>query len=360
MKKKRILFLTPYPQGTAPSQRFRFEQYIDTLEKDGFVYDYKSFLDEKTWEILYKPGLKFQKIWGIIKGFAKRKLLMLQLKPYDYVFIHREVSPIGPPIFEWWIANIAGKKIIYDFDDAIWLANTSSVNRLVAGIKWHHKVGQICKWAYKVSCGNHYLSNYAAKYQSEVVYNPTTIDTEYMHNPVLLPIKEVKEKPIIGWTGSHSTGQYLQILVKVLQRLEEEYDFEFLVISNKNPELPLKNWRYIDWDAKTEIPDLAQFDIGVMPLTDDQWSRGKCGFKALQYMALGIPALVSPVPPNDLIVDHGINGFYCRSEEEWYDCLKNLLGNPGQLKGMKTAARDKIINNYSVLSNTANFQALFS
>jgi hypothetical protein len=153
----KILFLIPYPQGQAPSQRFRFEQYLGTLSKAGHTYDLAPFLSAATWTILYKPGRALAKAVGIAAGFGRRLGLLFRVPTYDFIFIHREAAPLGPPILEWLIAKAFRKKIIYDFDDAIWLANTSEANKLAAGLKWHHKVASICRWAYKNSSGNAYL-----------------------------------------------------------------------------------------------------------------------------------------------------------------------------------------------------------
>ena len=152
----RILFLIPYPPGRAPSQRFRFEQYLDALTAHGHQYRLAPFLSVATWNILYKPGQAAAKALGILSGFARRAGLLFAVPDYDFVFVHREAAPVGPPVFEWLIAKVLGKKIIYDFDDAIWLANTSEANKIAAGVKWHHKVADICRWAYKNSCGNTY------------------------------------------------------------------------------------------------------------------------------------------------------------------------------------------------------------
>ena len=353
---KKIYFIVPYPTAQAPSQRFRFEQYYAILDKAHYTYHISPFLDMQAWSILYKPGHFALKIWKILLGFFRRCLDLFTMADYDYVFIHREATPIGPPIFEWFIAKVLRKKIIYDFDDAIWLENSSTYNRIVAGIKWHSKVGAICKWSHKVSCGNDFLADYARQFNTNVVVNPTTIDTEHLHNQV----KDQHTPTLtIGWTGTHSTSQYLHDIVHILQKLEQTFDFTFLVISNAEPTFNLRSLRYIHWNKDTEIEDLLQFNIGIMPLRDDDWSRGKCGFKALQYMSLGIPALVSPVGVNTKIVDSNVNGMICNNPTEWEASISAFLTDAHLRVQLGIAARAQIVKHYSVLSNTSNFLGLF-
>lgn len=352
-----VIFLFPYPLKEAPSQRFRFVQYLPHLKEAGINYDCFSYLSENAWRQLYQPGNFLSKFLRIADGYRKRLALLTKIKKYDFVFIHREAAPVGPPLLEWIIAKILKKKIIYDFDDAIWLPNFSHSNRAFSFLKGYGNVKHICRWAWKVSCGNQYLCEFAAQYNKQVVYNPTTIDTENHHNK----IKEHKgERPVVGWTGSHSTLRYLLELIPVLRELDKEIDFEFRVIADINPEFNLKNFSFVQWNKDSEIDDLLGFDVGVMPLVNDKWANGKCGFKALQYMALGIPALVSPVGVNTRIVDHGVNGFICHDEKDWYRYLQQVLSNHSMLVEMGKSTRQKILDHYSVKSNQENFVELFT
>ena len=182
----------------------------------------------------------------------------------------------------------------------------------------------ISKWVYCIQCGNEYLANFAKQYNSNVHIIPTTIDTIGMHNQT---IDYERKRLTIGWTGSHSTMHYIDMIVPVLQKLEEKYDFDFLVISDRKPTFELKSLVYCKWDKINEIDDLAKIDIGVMPLQNNQWSEGKCAFKGLQYMSLGIPTVMSPVGVNKTLIQHNENGFLVNSEEEWYDTLSFLLEN---------------------------------
>ncbi|RDC64104.1 hypothetical protein AHMF7616_02714 [Adhaeribacter pallidiroseus] len=356
-KTKSVMIIAPYPKNGAPGQRFRYEQYLSFLEQESISYTYYSFLDTNTNSILYQQGYYLKKIAGVLTGFFNRIRLLFKVPSYDFVFIFREATPVGPPVIEWVIAKVLKKKIIYDFDDAIWLPNTSEANKIAAYLKFNSKVSSICKWAYKVSCGNRYLCAYASKFNNKVVLNPTTIDTINHHNRIK---NQHSDKFIIGWTGTHSTMIYLAEIVPVLEKLEEKLEFKFLIISNKEPDFKLKSLEYRQWREESEIDDLLEFNIGLMPLTHDQWSEGKCGFKALQYMALGIPALVSPVGVNKEIVSHGYDGFLCSTLEDWEKYILELCTDAIRREEMGRKAQSKIELKYSVNSNKFNFLDLFN
>jgi glycosyltransferase involved in cell wall biosynthesis len=164
----------------------------------------------------------------------------------------------------------------------------------------------------------------------------------------------------IGWTGSHSTLKYLDDIVPVISELQKSIGFNFLVIADKNPMLPFKNFEFIPWNVSTEIEDLSRLDIGIMPLIADAWSEGKCGFKLIQYFACEIPALASPVGINKIIIDQGVNGFLCQTDDEWRSSLKALLADGSLRKQMGKAGRKKVEDQYSIQSLEEKFLQLFS
>lgn len=289
-------------------------------------------------------------------GYKRRFMDLFLLRKYEYVYIHRWAATAGPPVFEWIIAKLFRKKIIYDFDDAIWVKE-SAYNQRYLAFKFLGKVSKICRWSYKITVGNAFLQAYASRYNKQVEVLPTVVNTDSVHH--VLQQQDVL-RPAVGWTGSFSTLQYLAPLVPVLQRLQEKTDFMFYVIADRDPQLPLKNYRFIRWGSTTEIASLLHFHIGLMPLTDNDITRGKCGFKAIQYMSLGIPAIVSPVGVNPEIVDDGINGFVCTTEQEWEQRLEYLLQNKGVRKEMGEKARQKIVRAYSAVSKEKQFLELFA
>jgi hypothetical protein len=177
----KIAFITPYPFSKAPSQRFRFEQYFGYLKAKNIQFEQYSFLDNQSMDNLYKKDL-ILKGFGVVRGFTRRFKLLFNILKYDVIFIHREASPIGLPVFEWLVFKIFKGEIIYDFDDAIWLGNVSEVNREFSFLKCYWKNKYICKWASVVICGNQYLAKHAQQYNANVKIIPTTIDTENYHN----------------------------------------------------------------------------------------------------------------------------------------------------------------------------------
>ncbi len=292
-----------------------------------------------------------------ISGILRRIVLLFSIHGFQYVFIHREALPIGPPILEFIIAKVLRKKIIYDFDDAIWLPNTSVQNKLVKGLKFHGKVRQICKLAWKVSCGNQFLADFATQYNPNVCIMPTTIDTSY-HCPAA---KHTKKAQIsIGWTGTHSTTKYLNPMVPLLQKLQNKFAINIIIISNQKPDWDFEGCEFVKWEKDNEIDQLRKIDIGIMPLEDTVWEKGKCGFKVLQYMAMGIPAVASNVGANKDIIIHGVDGFLCGSLPEWEMHLSGLISNVALQKLIGGHGRQKVINSYSVLANADRFLSLFA
>lgn len=352
----KILFIAPYPFGQAPSQRFRFEQYINGLKKDGYEIDFSSFLDERGWETLYKKGKFHQKGFAMVRSFWRRFILLFRLKKYDYIFIHREASMIGPPIFEWIISKVLRKKYIYDFDDAIWLPNFSQANAKFQRLKAYWKVKKIIKWAEKVTVGNTFLKEYANRFNKNVSVIPTTIDLINSHT---INTTQSKEKVIIGWTGTHTTIQYLKSIIPVLQKLEQKFDFSFRVISNQVPEFNLESLEFIKWNKESEIKDLSEINIGIMPMEDAIWTKGKCGFKGLQYMSLQIPAIMSPVGVNPSIIKHSVNGFLCKTDDEWFETLSSLLNDIDLRQKIGVEGQKTVKERFSVESNYKNYLKLF-
>jgi glycosyltransferase involved in cell wall biosynthesis len=353
----KILFICPYPLQKAPSQRFRFEQYLNQLSAAGFAITVSPFFNGSVYNSLHTANSRRSKIIPILESFIRRFALLFRVSEYDFVFIHREAAPVGPPVIEWAIAKLFKKKIIYDFDDAIWTTDKTSEPAIEKLLRWRIKVKSICLWSYKVSCGNAYLASYALVFNANTIVNPTTIDLAATNGVW----RKAPHRPLtIGWTGSSSTLKYLEEFEPVLLAIENEFpSVYFVFIADRRPKLRLQNMIFKYWNVDSELQDLAEIDIGIMPLPDDEWTKGKCGFKALQYMSLEIPAVVSAVGVNSLLIQNNQNGFICHSNEEWLKALRILILDETLRKRIGKAGKKTVQDHYSVESNSENFLSFF-
>ncbi len=352
----KVLFLIPAPLNVSPGQRFRFEHYLPILASHKIRYTIQSFWSLRVWKILFNNGHFLLKSVGLLSGFARRWFIILKIFRYDYIFVYREVAPIGPPVFEWIIFKICKKKIIYDFDDAIWVRVSSSANPQAGLIKCSWKVKYICNYSKIVSVGNGFLANYAKVYAKDVRIIPTVVDTERVH----LGLKNQSEIPLtIGWTGTFTNLYNLEIVNGVIIKLKQKYFINYLIISNKDPQLKNVEYSFKSWNLQTEISDLLQMNVGLMPLYNSEVEMGKCGFKAIQYMSLGIPVVASPVGLNCQLIENNQTGFLANSEEEWFACLEKLILNKELRIKIGRASQKFIIENYSVLATSDLFLNLF-
>jgi len=353
----KIIFLAPYPYDKVASQRFRFEQYFEDLREKEISFSFYSFYTSWAYNALYSSKKILALSIGILFGFLLRIYHVWRCIGFNYVFIHRELTPLGPPIFEWITMSFLKKKVIYDFDDAIWLADDSNKNKIMKWLKWNSKVNYICRKSHRISTGNDFLANYAASLNEDIVVNPTTINTSHTRH---IQVNHHQDSITIGWTGTHSTLKYLDIIINPLQKILSDINqVNFLIICNQKPPWHINGMDFVYWDKKTEWNDLAKIHIGLMPLSNDEWARGKCGFKLLQYFAIGIPALASPVGVNKQIIDHRINGFLCNNQEDWYKYLSILIKDTKLRENMGLAGKRLVENQFSSNVNRENFLGLF-
>lgn len=336
----RALAMIPYSRDRVPGQRFRIEQWAPLLHSEGVEVVFSPFLSAAAMDVLYRPGHMTRKAGEILKGYLKRCTEALRGPSADVVFIYREAALLGPPLLEGLLARRT--PLVLDFDDAIYLVDTSPANAWSRVFKSKGKTEAICRLASHVTVGNEFLAKFARRHARGVTVVPTTIDTNlYDVQP-----RPENPRPVVGWSGSATTLPYVATLASALQRLSARQEFEFRVIGG---EIQVEGVpvQCKPWQPGTEINDLRDFDVGLMPLSDDEWSQGKCGLKALQYMALGIPPVVSPVGVNTSIVRDGINGFHARTEEEWVDRIALLLSDESLRRRIGTEARRTVEQSYS-------------
>nr|WP_255710116.1 glycosyltransferase family 4 protein [Pontibacter harenae] len=200
------------------------------------------------------------------------------------------------------------------------------------------------------------MQQYALRRNQASVFLPTTVDINHYNTLKNQHTEEI----VIGWIGSHSTIPYLKLIEPVLQQLEQKYSFRFVVIADQKPELKLRSLEYIPWKKETEIDSLLQLNIGVMPLPDTEWARGKCAFKALQYMALGIPAVVSAVGANTEAVPNKVVGYTCNTQKGWYERLEQLIQDESLRERLGAEGRNWVQAHYSVDAHASAFLNLFT
>jgi glycosyltransferase involved in cell wall biosynthesis len=327
-----------------PGQRYRIEQWAPYLEDEGIKVDFFSFADAKLADLLYETGRMAAKSAGMAAAFVRRFSHLAQIPRYDAVLIHRAVCLAGPAVFER-VVTLFQKPVIYDFDDSIFVLHTTKTNRRFGWLKFPGKTASICKLSTHVVVGNSILANYSRRYSRRVTVVPSSVDT-VRYQPANKTGRN--GRTVIGWTGSSTSQTYLEMFAPVLRELVARGDVEVRVISDRQPVLPGIPHVWRRWSADTETKDLRDLDVGIMPMPDDPWSRGKCSLKALQYMAMGIPAVCSDVGANREVIRHGENGFLASTPEEWLYYLSVLIEDGLLCARLGQEARRTVEERYSM------------
>jgi len=336
----RVLALLPYPTGRAPGQRYRIEQWAPRLRTEGVELSLAPFLSPSGMDVLYHRGRAASKVRDTLRGYLRRGRDLTRPGAHDVIYVYREAAPLGPA----WIEALLARRrpLVFDFDDAIYLPAHTEANAAVRFLKQPGKAARICRLARHVTVGNETLAAFARRHTSAVTVIPSTIDTE----AYAVRTRPPGARPVVGWTGSATTLPYLRLLEGALVRLRRRMDYELHVIGGEL-EIAGVDVRCRPWRAETEVEDLRPLEVGLMPLPDDEWTRGKCGMKALQYMGLAIPPVVSPVGANATIVHDGVNGFHARSEDQWVDRVATLLADPALRARLGAAGRRTVEESYS-------------
>jgi glycosyltransferase involved in cell wall biosynthesis len=356
-QRPRIIYVVPHRMGRSPSQRYRLEQFIPWFEEQGFEVHYRPLLNATDDPIFYARGNYGGKFMIVLRAFLRRCRDLLQIRPTDIVVLHREAFMLRGTFFEWMLRRRT-RHLVFDFDDAIWLLDVSEHNRSLSWLKGPAKTGRIIAMCDRVIAGNDYLAAYARRHNTRVSVIPTVIDTA-RYVPV---VHRPKEQVTIGWTGSTTSVAFLQGAAPMLRALHERFGsrLRFVFISDREVRIPGVPAENVRWNSADEVAQLAQFDIGIMPMHDDPWSRGKCGFKGLQYMGAGIPPVMSPVGVNCSIVQDGVNGFLANTTEEWVDKIGRLVDDAALRAQLGAAARFTVEEKWSVKAWREGYVRLFN
>ncbi len=341
----RVLALTPIPIEGAGC-RFRIAQYVRYLEARGFDVTISPFYSSTYFAFVYQRGRWLKKSTHAVPLLWKRMRTLREIGNYDLVFLYREAVPAGPPVIERAIAK-RGIPIVYDFDDAIFLPNVSEANQRISFLKKPERVAELLRLSTQVVAGNEFLAGYARRHHQDVTVLPTAVDTDYF-----VPRPRADSAPrdlVVGWIGSPTTFQYLKALVPALRDTAIDHRFT-LRVSGAGEPVSFEGLRVEDvpWALADEVTLFNTLDIGVYPLNDDDWARGKCGFKAIQCMACGVPVVAQAVGVNREIITDGENGFLASSPAEWKQKLGRLLTDATLRKRFADAGRKTIEERYSV------------
>lgn len=337
----RLLFLTKYARNGA-SSRYRSYQYLPYLEEAGFDCTVSPLFDVGYLAHKYRTG-KYS-LRDVLVAFMRRLRALLWAGKYDLVVIEKELFPYFPALPERWL-NWRGIPYVVDYDDALFHQYDNNSRTWIRGLLGN-KIARVMKGARLVTAGNNYLADYAHRAgagRTEVV--PTVIDlTRYPK-----PVSRLKnEQFTIGWIGSPSTAKYVEQIAPALAAVCSDGVARVHLIGSGEVDLPGVPYEVIPWSEDDEVLQLQQLDVGIMPLQDSPWERGKCGFKLIQYMACGLPVVASPVGVNTEIVEEGKSGYLASTHEKWVTALNRLRDERQQRVAMGAAGREKVERSYSL------------
>lgn len=307
-----------------PSARFRIRQYIQPLSSEGIdVTEFTAPLG------MYPPhNLYLRPLWGVAT-LANRFPGIIRGYRYDLTFLQREMLSTFTTL-----ESLTKQPRVLDVDDAIWLHRDG---------KFAEKLARSCQ---AIICGNSFLAEHFRQWNDNVIIIPTAVDTDKY-----IPSVSV-EAPVIGWSGTSGGFKYLYAIEPALNIvLEKNPETKLRIVSNMKPlfkEIPDSRLEFIQWTPENEVAAIQGMTIGIMPLEDSLWERGKCSFKMLTYMACGVPVVVSPVGMNTEVLSYSNIGFGVKTIDEWIDALLILLANAEQRKKMGDSGRQVILNKYSV------------
>lgn len=312
----KVLFLST--RAARPSYRYRVEQMLPCFERAGHDC-----------QVAFFP-----------RSLVSRLLLYRKLRSFDVVFIQKRLlSPL-----EIAMIRLRSKRLIFDFDDTL-IYNE-------AGCLQPRQLGRFVAMVRStdlIVCGNEYLAQQAARFGGQTVVVPTAIDTDRFRVRRILP--SPSSSTIIGWTGSRSSKKYLNMLCPILAKLTGRIELKIIAESADGfcfDALETLPYRFVQWSAENEVVETAEFDIGLMPLPNDHITQGKCGCKALQYLALGVPAVCSPVGVNRNILRHEHDGFLPETPQDWESILQMLIDNPALRERIGRAGRATAESRFSL------------
>ena len=340
---KHVLVLTKYSRNAA-SSRLRTLQYLPYLEGENYKFTVRPLFDDHYLSTLYQSGRRF-KIY-VFFLYLKRFCHLISFWRYSFIWVEKELFPYLPPWVEVLLKCLSVKYIV-DYDDAIFhnydMAQNKWVRRLLSS-----KIDTVMRHSYSVVAGNEYLANRAFEARAKRVFLvPTVVDIRRYS----IDFRSQKDFLTVGWIGSPTTQAYLETLFPVFRALSSRMQFRLLLVGANSDivdRLPGLKVDLMPWSEDTEVLNIKAMDVGIMPLTDGPWEKGKCGYKLIQYMACGVPVVASPVGVNTSIVKDSGSGLLASSLEDWETCLASLLSSPELRYRYGSAGRASVESSYSI------------
>ena len=345
--KKKVLVICPFPQGVAAGQRLKYEQYFEQWSNEGFDITVSCFMDLSLWKVVYKKGNYIQKILGVLKGYYRRFIDIFYFHKADIVYVFMWGTPFGSSLYER-IIRLLSKAVIYDIEDNVMMEQKqrNSLNPITRFLRGNGKVNYLIKASNHVITSSPFLCEYAKKVNilNQATYISSSID---IHRFVPLNNYSNHEPVVLGWTGTFSSKEYLELLEPILIKLTKISKFQLRIIGNFEYSLPGVDTEIIKWTKENEVTDLQGIDIGLYPLPQNDWVLGKSGLKALQYMAFGLPTVATNVGTTPRIIQRMDNGVLVKEDDEWIKALEMLINNPNIRKRLGEKARKTVVENYS-------------
>jgi glycosyltransferase involved in cell wall biosynthesis len=352
MKKIKVLALTRY-SSLGASSRVRCYQYIPYLRDHGFSITVAPLLDDRYIEDLYAG--KRKRFSSVISSYYQRLCHLLSVRSHDLLWIEKELFPWLPAWAEVLLSRMHIPFVV-EYDDAIFHRYDMHSNGLVR-ILLRSKIDVVMRQSAMVIVGNEYLAERARRAgASRVEYMPSVIDLEKYS----LMSQRVNQIFTVGWIGTPVTAKYLHLVRSALAEVCQGGKGRLVLVGSGQIELGCVPTEIYPWSEVTEIADLQSFDVGIMPLPDEPWERGKCGFKLIQYMACGKPVVASPVGVNEQIVEEGVNGFLATTKDDWVSALSALRDDKDLRERMGRASRKRVEANYCLQVTAPKMAKLLS
>jgi glycosyltransferase involved in cell wall biosynthesis len=344
---KRLLFVTPNPIESA-SERYRIYQFVPYLESAGFECRVRPFAGRELFQAV-QAGRTATQLCYVPFSSVRRAVDLYTVRRYDVVVIHREAFPFFCPTVERMLLQ-RHSKVVFSFDDAIHAGHRDTPNKKypwIYKLKYGPRVNEVLAKSAHVIAGSRALAEHARQFNTQVSVIPTVVDAKrYAYRAPTAS----DECLTIGWVGTRSTSPYLLDIAPVLQQLSEVFrgKIRFRFYGDPHLKLSVPNYEPLPFSLESEVENLRKMDIGIMPLPDNEWTQGKCAFKAIQYMALGIPTVSSPVGMASEIIKHNANGLLARTPGEWFEALARLMRDAALRRRLAEEGRKTVEAYYSL------------